>query len=118
MVQRDGGSVAVWCDRLLDAVVVLLATWTLVYDVCLVARLSTTTALALEVVTLALTVLLLRRVGTASVTEDAVTSDPAPAGPRSHDPVERGLLLVTAAAALAAAVATGFDAWWALVWVP
>src|SRR4051812_40536400 len=105
MVQRGGGSVAVWCDRLLDSTVVLLATWTIVYDVCLVARLSTTTALALEVVTVVLTALGLRRVATSNPTKDMAPAEPEPGPDRTRAAVDRGLLLVTAGTAMVAAVA-------------
>jgi len=50
---RAATSTAMWCDRLLDAVVALLATWTLVYHACLFLRLDVAWAVGLEVVALA-----------------------------------------------------------------
>jgi hypothetical protein len=112
MVQATGGT-ASWCDRFLDALVVLLATWTLAYHVCVVVRLGTTVALVLWLVLLAATLAALRRL---SDQPDPTPHAADPAGPVAHRVPDRVLVGVTLAAAAVAAVAVAVSAWWVLVW--
>src|SRR6476661_3892428 len=90
MAWRRGAGAAAWCDGLLDGVVLLLGTWTLVYHVCLVTRLGVTPALVLEVLALATAGLLLLR-GRAAVQEpqDRDDADPSPAPLRHGGPGAR-----------------------------
>lgn len=113
MVQRPAGGTAAWCDRLLDAFLLLMASWTVVYHVCVVVRLGTTWAVLLEVVALATAVVLLPRLRD-------TPAEPSPVG--TPDAVtsrlrRRPLAAVTAAAAVIAAVGTATSAPWVLVWV-
>jgi Family of unknown function (DUF6077) len=114
------GSIATWCDRLLDGVVVVLATWTVVYHVCLVTRLGSTSAVVLETVVLAVTVGALRRrpSSTSLVSKGAVPPSGTPTDVGDSGAVGRGLLAVTTAAALVAAIAMALAAAWAFVWIP
>ena len=127
------------CDRLLDVSVVVLATWTVVYHVCLVLRLGVQWAVALEALTLAGLGLLAwraargRRGGGTPTDPTDPTDPPDPTGP--PDPafsrrgagtgpddvleppgVVRGALLTTAAlAAVVAALLMAVRAAWPLV---
>jgi hypothetical protein len=94
-------------------VVVLLATWTVIYHVCLVLRIGTTPAVVLEVLALAGAVVVARR----RRFDDAA---PAPATATSPDRgrLLRGLRLLTLGSALVAACATAVSAPWVLTWVP
>jgi hypothetical protein len=110
---------ATWCDRLLDAAVVFLATWTLVYHVCLVARLGTTTAVVLEVVALAAAVGVSRR---SRPPEPLPADEPGPDA-AEHPLADDSRLLrtcrnVTIGFAVVGAAATGLSAPWVLTWVP
>ena len=110
------GSAAAWSDRILDSLVLVLATWTIAYDVCVVLRWGTSYALALWVVLIAATLIGLR--STAFVAD---TFDRAPHRPRELDHASaphRILLRITLGGALVAAVSAGVSAPWALVWVP
>lgn len=123
MAEAGGGSVATWSDRLLDAIVLFLATWTVVYHVCLVLRLSTTWAVALEVVALVGAAALLgRRSAAWWPWSDPRASDPAVGSPSGDDltgPWTPHWLAPTAVvAACVAAVATALSLPWVLVWVP
>ncbi len=130
--RRDGVPGA--CDRLLDVSVVVLATWTVVYHVCLVLRLGVQWAVALEAVALAGLGLLAWRAGRRrradaggppDLTVAAVAADAAAAeqgvGTRPDDVlgppgVVRGVLLTTAAlAAVVAALLMAVQAAWPLV---
>jgi hypothetical protein len=101
-------------DRLLDAVVVLLATWTVVYHAALLVDLSSDVALGIEVVLL---------VGV-SVVRARRTSRPEPrnrprdggfeARPWTAPHLNHRVVLV---AAVVAAVAMALDLPWVLVWV-
>lgn len=113
---RDADDLAAWwCDRALDAVAAVLATWTLAYHLCLLLRLGTTAALGITAVGLAAGVFLERRTrgGTAPVAAPAGCSAARPS--RVSD---RVLVRVLAGAALVAALATAANALWVLVWVP
>ncbi|HEX4472217.1 MAG TPA: DUF6077 domain-containing protein [Nocardioides sp.] len=121
---RSGTSTgtAAWCDRLLDAGVVLLATWTLVYHVCLVLRIGTTTAVVLEVAALlaaAAAVVTVRRRQPVLALEETHEQRSAE---RVAAPATSGRLRVlgalTVAFAVVGAVATGLDAPWVLTWLP
>jgi hypothetical protein len=114
MAGRRVGAAAAWCDGLLDAVVVLLATWTVVYHLCLVSRLGTTWALLLEVVALAATVVVLRR----TCRRPAGWADLAHRQPRAGRTRARSLAAVAVGAAVVAAVSTAADAPFVLVWGP
>jgi hypothetical protein len=113
MFQRPAGGIAALSDGLLDAVIVLLATWTLVYHLCVVARLGTTWAVALELVSLAAAAVLSVRLERMPA-EPAAGAAPTPLPTRAW-PVLGG---VTVVAALVAAVGTATSAPWVLVWVP
>ena len=101
----------------------LLATWTLVYHLCLVLRIGTTTAVVLEVAALVAAVLWpgghgRRRRRPAAVEEPA---HPTGRGDRAA-PAASGILRVLGALtlilAVVGAVATGLDAPWVLTWLP
>jgi uncharacterized protein DUF6077 len=117
--------VRAWCDRLLDAVVVFLATWTLVYHVCLVLRLGTTVAVLLEVAALVGAVLLTPRwrrdAGAGDDGDDGVEGAAEPDGPAGAAPTSPTLRVcaaVTLVAGAVAATATALDTAWALTWAP
>ena len=110
-----------WCDRVLDAVVTFLATWTVVYHVCLVLRLDTTWAVVLEVLALVGAVVLVRRRSHSSAAAPRIhakTEPPASTTPPPNPALLRPAAVVTVVAALAAAVAMAVDGPWVLVWVP
>src|SRR4051794_19753321 len=116
MVQATGGT-ASWCDRLLDGLVLLLATWTVSYHVCVVLRLGTTVALVLWLAVLVVSVVVLRRTSDDDpdplrATTSETNGSPVP-GPRVPD---RVLVGVTLAAAALASVSVALSAWWVLVW--
>jgi len=111
------GSTAAWSDRILDSLVLLLATWTVAYDVCVVLGWGTSFALALWVVFLAATLIGLRsRVFAADPSPDAPETRPIERA-QSADP-DRILLRITLAGAVVAAVSVAVSAPWGLVWVP
>jgi hypothetical protein len=116
MIRRRGGSAGAWCDRLLDGVVVVLATWTVVYHVCLVTRLDTTWALVLEVVALAGTWVSLHRLSWHPA--ETVEPAPAPAAEPGRRSAARPLVTVAVGAAVVAAVCTATGAPFVLVWAP
>src|SRR4051794_32928111 len=127
MAWRRGAGAAAWCDGLLDGVVLLLGTWTLVYHVCLVARLGVTPALLLELLALAGTWVLVVRLRSAAETEHArgdadlppVSRPGATAAARSAGGSARfRLMAVAAALALLTAIAMALKAPFVLVWVP
>jgi hypothetical protein len=93
-------------DRLLDAVIVLLATWTVVYHVSLLLGLPSNVALVIEVLLLALSLVAVRRSATPPVEEGR----PGP----SRD---RRATVVLVVAASVAAVAMALDLPWLVVWV-
>jgi uncharacterized protein DUF6077 len=107
-------SITRWSDRLLDAVVTFLASWTVVYHLCLVAGLDTTWAVGLDLLLLG------------SAVGFAVRRPRHSPGDAHHEPVSpparnrwtRPLLVVTVASACVAAVSMAASAPWALVWVP
>ncbi|MEO6512259.1 MAG: hypothetical protein ABIO16_14770, partial [Nocardioides sp.] len=97
-------------DRLLDAVIVLLATWTVVYHAALLLGLPSNLALGSEALLLAgLSVVEVRRPGHRSVVE--VRGAPA----TSLQTTSVHVVVVIAAAL--AAIAMALDAPWVLVWV-
>jgi len=113
------GSIATWCDRLLDGAVVVLATWTVVYHLCVVTRLGTTSALALETVVLAVTVGGVRgKSSSAPLVSKREVAPSSPTDVRDTGAVGRGLFAITMAAALTAAIAMALAATWAFVWIP
>jgi hypothetical protein len=126
-------------DGLLDVVVVVLATWTVVYHLCLVTHVAVTGALGLEVVLLVCWVTAAvvarsrrhrprhrhrhRHDGTDDATDATDATDEsgagtgatalvAPAPPRA---AERALLVLTAAAAVAAAASLALRVTWPVV---
>jgi hypothetical protein len=119
MVRVVASGVERRCDRLLDAFLVLMATWTVVYHVCVVLRLGTTWATGLEIVALAAAGVLLRRL--THHREEPPHSPATPADPVAG-PAEsrraRLLAALTVVAAVGAAVGTATNAPWLLVWVP
>jgi hypothetical protein len=131
--RRSGGSstrIVTWCDRLLDAVVVLLATWTLVYHLCLVLRFGTTTAVVLEVIALITVIagvvagLVRRAAAVGSRPEPTALDDPSEVpAPAAHEAsalsrLGRSCGPLAVVFAVVGAVATGIDAPWVLTWVP
>jgi hypothetical protein len=117
MVQPGAGSIAAWCDRLLDTVVLLLVAWTLAYHVCLALHLGTTSAILITLGLAALAVLVIRREGWPD-SGDEVPALPlvrAPGRPRRRTP---GLGRVVVAAAGVAGLAMAVSAPMPLIWVP
>jgi hypothetical protein len=113
MVQPPSPSAAGRVDRVLDCVVVLLATWTVSYHVCLVLRLGTTWALGLEVAAL------LAWAGVVRHCPD-VEAVPAKDARPSDDSSERRTrpwLVATLVAAAIAGVGMAVSAPWTLVWL-
>ena len=111
---RAATGAAARCDRLLDGVVVLLATWTVVYHACLVLRLGVTWAVGLEVAALATWAVLARRLSLHGEAEVAAPEQ-ATVRPASTTRLLAGLTIV---GAVVAALAMAAGAPWALVWVP
>src|ERR1700759_795085 len=124
------GPVARACDAVLDATVVLLATWTVVYHLSLVARLRSDVALLLEVALLVGVLVALaavrqrRRSAPAPAEEPAeepatdAVDQPAVVSPGPHEDLlgfGRGVVTVVPAVAAATAMAASFA--WVLVWV-
>lgn len=101
------------CDGLLDVVVVVLATWTVVYHVCLVLRLDVAWATGLEALALVASAVLW-------ATRSGRDREPAPA-PRGTQQTRltrpSPLVLLTVLAAGVAAVAMAASLPWPLVWV-
>lgn len=117
MVQPRDGSTATWTDRLLDGVVVLLATWTVVYHLCVLVRLGTTWAVALEVVCLGAVSVCLRRCrDRGAELEPRATSEESPRSAPGRRTT--GWALIAVVAAVVAAVGMATSAPWVLVWVP
>jgi hypothetical protein len=114
----DARSTAAWCDRILDVVVLLLATWTISYDVCVVLGAGTTFALVLWVVVLG-AALVGHRSATfaAEVSVEVPDTGPGPGRTAATDR-ERVLVWITLGAALVAAVSVAVSGPWVLVWVP
>jgi len=104
-------------DRLLDGTVVLLATWTLSYHLCLALGLRVTWAVGLEVVAVAVLAVVTRRRRVPSAA--AVVAD---TGEESDQGPDQGLgasplLLITVGAAVVAAVAMSASLPWTIIWV-
>lgn len=102
-------------DRLLDGTVILLATWTVTYHVCLVLGLGVPWAVVLEIVALTGLWLAMRRRPASSTPPrhaDVQGSD-AELSPRNPPP----LLLITVGAAVVAAIAMATSLPWGFVWV-
>ncbi len=101
-------------DRVLDGTVILLATWTVIYHVCLVLGLGAPWAVVFEIVALtALTLVLWRRTTS--------SAPPRPADVQGADallPLRTAppLLLVTLGATVIAAIAMAASLPWAFVW--
>lgn len=112
--RSTAASISTWSDRLLDAVVVFLATWTLVYHLCLVTRLDTTWAIVLEGLALGCAA----GIGARRQWNPRDATREAPAGEPSPVRRSRALLVTTVAGASVAAVGMAVSAPWALVWVP
>src|SRR3954454_19963566 len=116
MVQATGGT-ASWCDRLLDGLVLLLATWTVSYHVCVVVRLGTTVAIMLWLVLLVASVVVLRRISDDDPDPAAATAPGTDESHlRDHRVPDRILVGVTLATAAIASVSVALSAWWVLVW--
>jgi hypothetical protein len=104
------GRLAGRVDRVLDAVVVLLATWTVVYHVALLVGIGSTTALVLEALALVGAWFGLRLLNGSRERRES-----------AHPPVRlpTGVAVrVTLVAAVLAAVATAVSLPWVFVWVP
>jgi hypothetical protein len=117
MVQPGAGSIAAWCDRLLDTVVLLLVAWTLAYHVCLVLRLGTTSAIVIALALAAVALLVVRHAGWPDRGAD---SPPlplvlSPGRPRRRTPhLGRVVLAAAGVAGLAMAVSAPMP----FIWVP
>lgn len=108
------GAVLSGCDALLDVMVLVLATWTLVYHLAVLARLRVGPAMALEAVALALATAVgarLRRAGGRAPGGPGPSATLAPRDPRGAR-----WAVVTVVAAVVAAAAMAVDASWVLVW--
>jgi hypothetical protein len=120
MVQLGARRVERWSDGLLDGAVVLLATWTISYHLCLVLRLGTTWAVVLTAVLVAASTLLLRRLQDAEA--DALPATGIPVAPRLTSAAGwatgPGWATVAVGAAVIAAAGMAFDGPWLLVWLP
>ncbi len=109
------GAVERTCDGLLDAVVVALATWTVVYHICLVLRLGVAWATGLEALALVgSAVLWTIHARRAREPAPAPVAQPAGAARRRRP---SPLVLLTVLAAGVAAVAMAASLPWPLVWV-
>ncbi len=111
------------CDVLLDGVVVVLATWTMTYHLCLVLGLPVEVALAGECVVLAGTVLLWRSplLGPADRLPDDGPVTDRQVSPRQGGGVlplrpVRPLVAATVGLASVSALAMAFEAPWLVVW--
>lgn len=118
MVRPREGGAAAWCDSLLDGLVVLLATWTLTYHLCLVTRLGVTPAIVLEILLLAAAVVLLRQVRENGPTDPDPWPERRPTAERRARVAPRHLAAVAVVLAVVAAVAMALQAAFVLVWVP
>lgn len=114
------GRVPAWCDRLLDGVLVLLATWTVAYHVCLLVHPSVVWALGLTVVAVVGWVLVHRSLGRGAPEDgDAVPEEADDRRPGSLTSYLRSRwVLLTVVAAAVAAIGMATDAPWPLVWIP
>lgn len=101
-------------DLLLDGVVVVLATWTVVYHLCLVLRLGVQTALLAELVLLAGAAFLFRSRVRRSVGQRAEEDLGAPRQGGRVQP----LVMVTVGCAVLSALGMAISAPWVLVWPP
>lgn len=106
------------CEKLLDVAVVILATWTAVYHVCLLLRLGVAWAVAFQLVSLTCWVLLSRRSHSETPTTlDAPEPNPVVPSERpsiSGSTVEVALLALTIGSAAVAAVVVAVGATWPL----
>jgi hypothetical protein len=114
MIQLGARRIEQWSDGLLDAAVVLLATWTVAYHVCLVLRLGTTWAVAFTVALAAASTLLLQRLRPTE--DDTLPGVGVPAGRRMTP--WSGWATITVGAAVIAAAGMATDGPWPLVWLP
>lgn len=111
----DSSLLARGCEAVLDAAVVVLATWTVVYHVCLLLRVPAPAAVGIEIVVLAGWVLLRRRARRSLAagvdrtdTDDTWHASSLIAGASA---VEKALLAAGAAGAVAAGVVAAGGAW-------
>ncbi len=104
-------------DRLLDGAVILLATWTVVYHLCLALGLRVAWAVGLEVLAVAVLVVVIRRRRDPSAAD--VAADAGQDTDRKPDQGLRAspLLLITVGAAAVAAIAMSARLPWTFVWV-
>ena len=107
-------------DRLVDAAVLVLATWTPLYHLSLLTGLPAMVTLGLEVAILALLGLwLLRRSREAPAPVPDAVAPVDRGGPAATGrPPTRTLVIASAALAVVTAVAMALSAPWPLVWVP
>ncbi|HLR93213.1 MAG TPA: DUF6077 domain-containing protein [Jiangellaceae bacterium] len=123
--QRAGSPLVRYGDRLLDGAVVVLCTWTVVYHLCLLLRLSVPWAIGLEVLALAGWFLVARRMrsrrGAVRASEPSEPTDaPGSAeGTTSQVPprgrADVGLIALTAASAAGAALLMGINRPWPVI---
>ena len=111
------------CERLLDFAVVLLATWTVVYHICLILRLSVPWAVGLEVLTLVGAGVLLwwlkLRPGYSTVTPETSPGESPAVGSRPAvvklSRLENLVLAVVLISGASAAMLVAAEAWWPLI---
>jgi hypothetical protein len=107
--------VAHGCDTALDVSVVVLATWTVVYHLCLLTGLTVTPAAILEVAVLAVAGWLWRRSQHRAVDPDpgeVAETDGPPTAPRPASEAERRLVRIAAVSGAAAAALVAINAGW------
>ncbi len=107
-------------DRVLDAAVALLCSWTVVYHVCLVLRLSVPWAIGLEVVALATWVVLARRAGRRAGTGRTAwlasrADGPVPAEPSGSTRTDTALVAVAVTTAATSALLMAVSGTWAVI---
>jgi hypothetical protein len=128
MVQPGAGSVAAWCDRLLDVALVCLATWSFAYDICVVLRLGTYPAIAIDLALMAAALVVVIRRGWPapyphpypSLDEGSESLDTGPEpsanGAKPGRPSRPAQVVLVSAGVAALAMAT--SAPFVLVWIP
>ncbi len=103
-------------DRLLDAVIVLLATWTVVYHAALLLDLPSDVALAIEAALLVVIAMVDVR-GRSKPGPRALPSEGLEAGPWTASHLDHRHALVAVGAAVLAAVSMALDVPWVITWV-
>lgn len=102
------------CETVLDAFVVLMATWTVVYHLCLALRLSAPWAVSFELGALAVCAVLWRRLHPRSI-DGAEEREPAPLA-RDATTMQKALLATVVVAGATTAALVAVDGPWTVVW--